>query len=48
MLNGKLPATVGVPVITPAELKERPKGSAPEVTEYAYGLAPPFEDSVAL
>jgi hypothetical protein len=37
----KDPETVGVPDTTPAELMERPPGSAPEATDHVYGEVPP-------
>jgi hypothetical protein len=38
----KVPATVGVPDVTPAELIERPLGRVvPEATDQVYGGVPP-------
>ncbi len=45
-VNG--PDAVGVPESTPAWLKLRPAGSAPEATAQDTGAAPPLEASVAL
>jgi len=37
----KVPAALGVPVMTPAALSERPLGRAPEATDQVYGEVPP-------
>ena len=36
----KVPAAVGVPESTPAELSVNPDGSVPEVREYVMGVVP--------
>ena len=42
-VNGKLPATVGVPLITPVAAASRsPVGSEPELTLQLYGVVPPL------
>lgn len=43
-----LPAEVEMPLITPAELRDKPSGSAPEVIDHVYGGTPPAADKVAL
>ena len=44
-----VPATVGVPLITPADaLRERPAGSVPTVILHIYGVLPPPATSVEL
>jgi hypothetical protein len=40
-MNAAVPAAVGVPVIAPAEERERPGGSAPRASDQEYGAAPP-------
>ena len=45
---GKLPVTVGVPVIVPFELKVRLVGKLPLVRLQVYAPAPPLAASVAL
>ena len=42
----EVPAVVGVPEITPPELKERPAGRVPESSDQLYGVTPPVAASV--
>jgi hypothetical protein len=44
--KGKISASVGVPLSTPAELKVNPVGSDPPATDHVYGSTPPVPDSV--
>jgi hypothetical protein len=37
----EVPVPVGVPEMTPEELRLRPIGSAPELTDQVYGVVPP-------
>jgi len=39
------PAEVGVPLIAPPELKLRPDGRLPDVTDQLYGVVPPEAES---
>jgi hypothetical protein len=48
MVNVAVPAAVGVPEKTPAELSMRPLGSVPAVTVQVYGGVPPPAASVWL
>jgi hypothetical protein len=41
-----VPAVVGVPDITPPELKDSPAGSVPEANDQLYGVTPPVAASV--
>ncbi len=44
-----VPIVVGVPEITPVSgASDRPAGSAPEVMDHVYGVAPPVATSVVL
>ena len=43
-----MPAVVGVPASTPAELRDSPGGSVPAFTDQAYGAVPPLAVSVSL
>jgi hypothetical protein len=47
MVNEKLPACVGIPVIWPDTEALRPGGSEPAAIDHAYGAEPPVADSVA-
>jgi hypothetical protein len=40
-VNDAVPAAVGVPEITPLELRVNPAGSVPELTLKIYGVVPP-------
>jgi hypothetical protein len=44
----EVPAVVGVPEITPPELKESPAGRLPELSDQLYGVTPPVAVSVWL
>jgi hypothetical protein len=44
----EVPAVVGVPEITPPELKESPAGSEPDASDQLYGVTPPAAASVWL
>ena len=44
----KVPAAVGVPVMTPAGVREMPAGSWPALIDQAYGVVPPVAASVWL
>jgi hypothetical protein len=47
IINGKLPACVGVPEICPFDAPSvRPAGNEPELTDQVYGKAPPVAVSV--
>src|SRR5207253_8749915 len=47
-VNEEVPATVGVPLITPvAAANESPSGSEPELTLQLYGVVPPMACRVA-
>jgi hypothetical protein len=46
-VNGKVPALVGLPEITPALLRLSPPGRVPLVTIHVYGVWPFCADSVA-
>jgi hypothetical protein len=41
-----VPGAVGVPLIVPLPLKERPGGSEPAVTDHVYPPVPPLAASV--
>ena len=46
-VNGKEPAAVGVPLMTPvAGLSTRPAGNAPDETDHVYGAVPPAAATV--
>ena len=40
-VNGDAPAVVGVPIMAPAKLSDRPAGSVPSETDHVYGPVPP-------
>jgi hypothetical protein len=44
----EVPAVVGVPLMTPPELKDSPAGSVPESSDHVYGVTPPVAESVWL
>ena len=47
MVKFAVPVTVGVPVMAPvAAFRFRPRGSAPTVTDHAYGSIPPVAANV--
>ena len=43
-----VPAAVGVPLITPPELKDSPDGRLPPLSDHVYGVWPPVAASVWL
>jgi hypothetical protein len=48
MVNGKLPAWLGVPEIWPLDaVSVKPGGNEPELTDHVYGAAPPLAVNVA-
>src|SRR5207248_6783132 len=40
-VNSDVPSVAGLPATTPEALVDRPAGSAPELTDHAYGATPP-------
>jgi hypothetical protein len=48
IVNGNEPAAVGVPVIAPEPLSDKPVGKAPLVTAYVYEGVPPEAETLWL